>query len=320
MDNDNNYRQDDQNTDFDDSLIIVYVLTNDPESQRLRSLHSLFSGDLYHFRIIQYDKMTTNKNNNSNNKNDIIDYNLSDVEETKLINLCLNDANRKFYNNSIIIIKDSSITTSSAWEISKIILDINSRPQWDLCYLCSWLDVCEMYTDFYKIPDTSVSLVKAYAPEGIQALMISANGRKHLLKLINTKQVNPINSISEYITKNIVNEKLIAYNTVPNLFNYDLSLAKNNSDYKKANSCLITISGNKNNKNTNNKGFLVTNYKNSNSVQYPTISPWLLLGIFLLIILIICGIIYYNKRKSTYIKPAVISAENTPMNYIPSNM
>lgn len=105
-------------------------------------------------------------------------------------------------------IKDDSVTTANAEQIYEYLTErINEN--WDLLYLCKWLDRCDQYVE-YQQGNTSYLTVKSPYPNGIQALVVSPMGKSKIQKLNLTDEAELLQKIKE--------EKLIAYSSVPNIF------------------------------------------------------------------------------------------------------
>src|SRR6516162_1980988 len=109
------------------------------------------------------------------------------------------------------IIKDDSISYAKGDTISKFITS-TLKSSWDVFYLCKWLDNCEKYNNYTKT-DTNYLTTRVYSPHGLQALILSPEGRDKLEKL-------KIESGEQLITF-IPTERVMAYGSVPNLFNID---------------------------------------------------------------------------------------------------
>lgn len=217
----------------DENRVIVYLLSSEENSPKIRKFHETFSdSSLFDFHVVDYH----NSLKEQNGKEQLDEY---------LVQLCLTNAAKKYPRNSIIILKDTSVSLSNPWEITRIVQFINSRKNWDLCYLCTWMDVCETYDNYHHIPDTNVSLVLSTCPEGFQAVMLSHAGRQRLTKLITFASLikSEAKNFSERVTENVNNQSFTAYRTMPNVFDYDLSLATQPADYLKVNPCRMPGSG-----------------------------------------------------------------------------
>lgn len=175
-----------------DSNVIVFVLTTDNKSERVKNVMNIFS-----------DKSFT-----------VIPTTLSDAkgaasasEYTRFIR-CLEVAERDYPSQNCIIVKDNSLTFSSPQYIAKVINSVSATGGWDLFYPCKWLDNCNLYSS--KPLTRDVIIAKAQAPQGLQAVMVSPTGRAKILKLAH----DPSKSFSQTITDAVAASKLEAY-TLP---------------------------------------------------------------------------------------------------------
>src|SRR5207237_4593864 len=151
--------------------VIVYLLTNDPRSDSIRKLSGLFTSDMFSIKIVDV---------NPDIKEDRESENYLQLEESYKVNHCLIDSNEKHGKNHILILKDTSITHVNAEIVEEIIKKAIESSKFHLCYLCKWMDRCDLYTGKKELRKTSI-LAKTQAPHGIQALLISSERRDILL-------------------------------------------------------------------------------------------------------------------------------------------
>lgn len=263
------------NDNLVEDLIVVYLLTSDPRSKRSRNLHQVFSDSIFDFHAIS-----------SNSKDG--------QDDDKAMKVSLQHAQKHYPGKSIIILKDSSKSVLNSWEMARAAVEINNKGNWDFCYLCTWMDVCEKYVNFHRLPGTSIDMVRSYSPEGFQAVMISPHGQRRLSSYFSGEYKK---SVEQFLSEHITKENFVAYRTLPNLINYDISLAKTEDDFRKANSCKLTPA-----KNKKGKGYLVTPTGNVSTGM----SLWIFV-IVVIIILIVAGVIYWNNRQSKANQTPVIT-------------
>ena len=171
------------------------------------------------------------------------------VTETNQVICALKNVHKKFPDDFCIVIKDTSVTNSTIDEIAKIILtaiDINKnnrhckKSDWQLCYLCKWLDRCDLYKEEAKIKGVT-KVVKTFSPFGIQAIMFSPDGRDIVIgkeKMNNGKFFTPIRlPLGDQLNENIGLGNINATAIVPNLFNFDVLIATNDADLLKLSEC-----------------------------------------------------------------------------------
>lgn len=146
----------------------------------------------------------------------------------------------------VIIIKDSSIsnlTPFGSMEGSEIVGGIKKRistvlekaSEADLYFLCKWNDSCNKYVDVEGIDniDNGSKLKWSMKPTSTQAIMYKPKSRDYIRKeLINTNK-----SLSDLLNFNIANSTMLATVFVPNIIDYDISLATSDNDYNKLNEC-----------------------------------------------------------------------------------
>ena len=217
--------------------IPVYILpTQTPDTSTSRSLEKLFERN----RIFKVIKIPSKKRN----------LGITDaITEANLVIDALHNARKRFPQDFCIIIKDTSVTNSTTEEIVKIILtaiDINKdikqckKHEWQLCYLCRWLDRCDLYTEEAKIKGVT-KVVKTLSPFGIQAIMFSPEGRDIVLgkrKMNNGKFFTPIElPLGDQFNENIGLGNITATCVVPNLFEFNVMLSTNDLDFLKLSEC-----------------------------------------------------------------------------------
>ena len=154
----------------------------------------------------------------------------------------------------VIIVKDSSvsnITPVGKTDIKhinpsdnviggmrdRIKVSLNSAKQADLFFLCKWSDACNKYVDIVSSIDHGSSLKWSFQPTATQAIMYTPSTRDFVQNSLVTATV----PLSTLLNTNIANGSLLATVFVPNIIDFDISLATANSDYAKLNECAPVV-------------------------------------------------------------------------------
>ena len=150
-------------------------------------------------------------------------------------------------NLPVIIVKDSSvcnITPSGITDYNKSIIGgmtqriktaLEKAPTANLYFLCRWNDYCnknKQVADAENIAHGS-SLKWSVNPTATQAIMYTPTSRDIIIVNLSTITT----SLSEFLNTNIANGNLSATVFVPNIIDFDTSLAKSQSDFAKLNEC-----------------------------------------------------------------------------------
>lgn len=124
--------------------------------------------------------------------------------------------------------------------------------KWDIFYLCKWLDRCDLYKTCARSKGTT--LVKTESPLGDQALLFSPLGRDMVLGIKPLRSVyhcgkkcdekceffTPITlPLGEQLNFAIEEGNIKALASSPNLFEFDVKLAKFNIDLLKLSECRL---------------------------------------------------------------------------------
>lgn len=172
------------------------------------------------------------------------------VTEANQVVDALENARCYYPNNYCIIIKDTSVTNSTIYEIEDIILaaiELNrnncKKDNWELCYLSKWLDRCDLYETLRKINGVP-KIVKTFSPLGIQSIMFSPKGRDIVLgmrKMKNGEYFTPISPpLGDQLNQNIGLENISATCIIPNLFDFNVMLSQADSlDVLKLSECRL---------------------------------------------------------------------------------
>ena len=263
--------------DYDDYLteevIPVYVLTDDVGSKRVQRLNHLFSNSIFDFYPIDTKKTKTVVDSDVKGKTKNVTRN-----DKEAINASLQHAQKMYPGKTIVIVDDTSKSIIEPLDMAKVCAGVINKGSWDFCYLCTWMDVCEEYVDFHNIPGSRVELVKSQNPNGFQAVMVSSVGQKRLTSLL--KKDNSGENVAELISTHVSKGNFTAYRTIPNVINFDMSLAKSNSDLIKANSCKITNNNEQKKDGKSGNGYMVV------SSTPGSLSIWIFVIVFVIILII----------------------------------
>jgi hypothetical protein len=190
----------------------------------------------------------------------------------------------------VIFCLDTTISASSPETIYYTIkeaVNINYvvDQEWDLCYLCKWMDNCSVYTDIKpNVGDTNARIVKTLSPFGFQSVMFSPVGSSKLSDLMsNIGTFNkPLNlTLHDQVSLDIWSSIAVS----PNLMAFDPSMARPGTmDYVRTNECRDPTP-------------VQTPFKNSNLSFF-----WFLVVVIIVIMLIwVClrlGVIIDQNRRS----------------------
>jgi hypothetical protein len=256
------------------SKIIVYILASDMNSPRLDNVKELWTNRVFTTKIVNLQDPTIQSN--------VIE---AEYERYKWV---LNDAKTNYTNNAIIIVKDTSISSASSDTIAKVVENTLERQEWSICYLCKWLDNCELYTNGQQIDGLSISIFKTLSPMGLQAIMLTPQGRDILLgtaKMSNDKTFTSLLQnnrvpLNQALTQAIRSGWIEASCTYPNIIDFDISTVSNetyNQNAFKTHQCRTT-----------NNQYVTTNTKQWNI--------WGFLLAVLIIILIAWALLTLGKK------------------------
>lgn len=143
----------------------------------------------------------------------------------------------------VIFCLDTTISASSPETIYYTIKDaVNlnavANQQWDLCYLCKWMDNCSVYTDAKpNVGESNAKIVKTQSPFGFQSVMFSPTGASKLIDLMsNIGTFNkPLNlTLHDQVSLDVWSAIALS----PNLMAFDPAMARPGSlDYVRTNEC-----------------------------------------------------------------------------------
>lgn len=262
------------------NYIVVYILETEESggtqiSTRSEVVRHLFNDPLFITNIVKIDvpEDWIKKYKNLSKE---------DAEELYRYRWCLNDARQRSSQAYVIVIKDTSTSNVDSRTIAEIVSATRKLNNWHLCYLCKWMDRCDLYTDKVPITGKATVIAKTYSPYGCQALFFSPYGRDIILegeKMKNGEYINYNQSLSNTLNRCIEKKYIDATCIVPNLISYDLSCGV----YNELTEC----------RNPNNNG---TNNGSGSSVFFGSGFAWLCL---LLIILAIALLIWFVCAAQT---------------------
>lgn len=253
--------------------VIVYLLTSNADSPRTHHVKSLFDHSLFVVDVVTVDE-----------PHDLVippGMNREQSLEHRRMDWCFQDARSRYSDNPIIIVKDTTVSNSSPETIAEIITTALGSSGWDVCYLCKWLDRCDLYTEKMTIPGKTTIIAKTQAPQGTQAILLTPRGRDLLIGAM----AGSNKSLSLTLQEQILAGKIQATCVVPNLLEYDVTAATSNFDYLKTHECQDLIGGG---------GSINSGTTKENS------SSWGWLWIIILVILILLLGYWYYSRRSAY--------------------
>ena len=202
----------------------VYILTTEPNSSKVQGIRNLFVEPEF-LVLTKTPELLNIRASNDQLRN-------HQIGEISSFMAALNEAP---FNQDIIILKDNITTNLTATEIGTVIRSIQRYPNFDICYLCRWLDRCDLLSDEVEIPGSMLKLARTQMPNGSLALYVSKQGRG---KLSTSSIFDPYaNTLSVGLTSQIVQGHINSIATVPNLFHYDYLDARNKIDYVKTHEC-----------------------------------------------------------------------------------
>ena len=100
----------------------------------------------------------------------------------------------------------------------------------DIFYLASWADRCDLYSDFHEI--CHYKIVKTQSPHGTSCLLFSPAGRK---KFLDTVQLIPGKTIDLCLNPQL--GKFSVYSTTPSLIEFDITQRETDLEYIKVCKC-----------------------------------------------------------------------------------
>jgi hypothetical protein len=252
------------------SSVATYILTGKPDSSETGRVWNYFSDPLFDRNLVVVNEPDAK----------MLTYSQNSLEFYR-IKKALEDAAQNHPNDTILLVKDTSISNKSPEAIAKFVKDTlpmangYANNGWDLFYLTKWQDRCDLFQHKGMVDDMGIS--ESFAPNGFQALMITPAARDMLLgkmPLKNGSMFQMQNNFSDTLHSYIQNKQLKPYVSTPNLFNFDPALAKNGADGMKGQECAD-----------------IQNYQ-----QVAGTSNWVWFILILIIVLILIAVAASKKR------------------------
>lgn len=275
--------------------MIVYILSTDPESIRTTMVQSLFDHPMFRTNIVNITPPAVIPTPTYDAKLELTPFN-----EAFRVNWCLSNGQQRYPRSNLIVVKDTSVSNTDAGTIAEIVSAAITSGNWDLCYLCRWLDRCDLYTDKKPITGRTTLIAKTQSPQGVQAIMFSPIGRDRVLgtaRLSNGDTFTPIRKpLGVQLNEVITSGALTATCIVPNLIEYDITASTRSSDYLKLNECEVN-------------GSTPTPPTPDNGPKFKFNMKWF--WIILIIVALLLLVLWYRSRSSA----VVIEPGITPPRY-----
>jgi hypothetical protein len=218
--------------------IHIYLIQEDPSEDLRKQVAKYFSSTHYNVHVpnIEYNPLTVDDvEKGSTSRKSEAHY------EAYQIGWCLLDAKERYPTSSVIIIKDTSLLVSSQEVLDNVLnYYLSQENSYHIGYLCKWEDKCHLHAKKQNIPDTPNYIAKTKSPYGLQSVIITPSGRDILIgqtPMKNGKYFKPEECLSFSLNREIHTGNLEALCVVPNLFAFDLRLARRDEDFLKANEC-----------------------------------------------------------------------------------
>lgn len=211
--------------------IPVYILTSNDKSEKAAKVTSLFDDDLFSVTLFKVDEP-------DNAENDFMDKK-SFLEDNRY-RKALEDAKEHHSENFVIIVKDTSVSNCDPDTIADIVEAATTDKNWDIFYLCRWLDDCALYTNKRTIENNGSQIVKTKSPFGTQAVMFTPYARDVILGdevMRNGRYFSTKSSLGYSLNRAIGKDYLNADCVIPNVIDYDIMEAKESKDFFKSAGC-----------------------------------------------------------------------------------
>lgn len=217
--------------------VVVYILQDGIEDRRAEMKTFFKETEDLKYKIILPEIHYQSKHNSIHPK--------EAHKEAYHVGWCLLDAKENYPDQNIIILKDTCLCNASQETLQTILQKyIEQSSEFHLGYLCRWEDKCHFHSD--KKPITGGYIAKTVSPNGLQALMVTPEGREILVgakPMKNGHFFKPETSLNDHLNREIYNGNIEAICVVPNLFSYDIRQAQSNEDFVKVNECESVPSG-----------------------------------------------------------------------------
>lgn len=215
---------------------VVYILAQDPDSERTAMVERLFDNELFVVHVVNIaiprdQRLTSGPGITANQ-----------AVEAYRVTWCLRDAKERYPDLSVAVIKDTSVSNADSTTIADIVNETLQQPGWHLCYLCKWHDRCDLYTNKKVLDGRSTIIAKSHSPHGVQAILFSVEGRDIILgaRPLKNGQRFPeaiTRPIGLLFNEAIMDGALDAVAVVPNLIEFDVNAARSNADFAKLSEC-----------------------------------------------------------------------------------
>ena len=129
-----------------------------------------------------------------------------------------------------LVCLDKVITQVSANGIYDCIENIIEEIDFDIFYLASWADRCDLFTDIHEIDN--YKLVKTYSPHGTSCLLFSPEGRRKFLSKIKLEEKVALDCTLHQQLK-----CFNVYTTIPSLVEFDITQRDTDLEYVKLCKC-----------------------------------------------------------------------------------
>lgn len=155
-------------------------------------------------------------------------------DDMNMVKYCIKHTSRESH---LLILKTTSVTTETPDTVNSFLQDIMKEKWWDVYFLCSWEDQCELWSNFRKVNINGTTEFRSKAPKGIQALMLTPESKKMILGAVPLRNGNYFTFTSkQQLTEQIYRGNLIAGCLTPNLFYFNMEIMELD-DIHKANRC-----------------------------------------------------------------------------------
>lgn len=231
----------------------VYIITDGKNGKNVTRLTSLFRDGLYN--VVETVVPPLQKSSK-----------VADVDavyEIYEVQWCLEESRKSHPNRPVLVMRDSCITHMGIEKLRELIIDImNDDNNYDIFYLSRWNDHCQKHIDFKTYAD-NVDVARTYAANGTQAIYFSVKGRDifaghEVMK--NDRYLHfstsPRSDMNKKITKQLNVGNIVAYCTLHNIFQFDITRATSNLDFNKISPCTVMLKNKKGNNQGTNLGYL----------------------------------------------------------------
>lgn len=226
----------------DQTKIIVCILSADCEcddydnhsnNEKTKDLINLFDDPLFKVKVFNIPAPYGLTNSD--------DMSVNQAVEAHRIGKVLKHCRKYYPYYNIMILKDNSVSAASSYTLTKTCYAICEEPKWDLCYLCKWLDRCDLYENVRSIEGLTITLTHTKSPHGIQALMVSPSGRDIMLgkKRMRNGEMFPTlkKPLDSELNEQIELGNMYAITTNPNMFMFDVHCSDSVTDLAKMSIC-----------------------------------------------------------------------------------